>query len=116
TKRIARLNVPPNAALNGVDGLVLAGGSLYAVQNGVQPNRVTRVDLSADGTTVTGARILLMNHPAFDEPTLAVAVDGFLYVNAASQGGRFQNEKKPITPDEMRDAVILKVPLGAASR
>jgi sugar lactone lactonase YvrE len=116
TKRIARLSVPPDAALNGIDGLVLAGGSLYAVQNGVTPNRVTRVDLSADGTTVTGAKILEMNNPAFDEPTLAVAADGYLYVNAASQGGRFQNEKKPITPDEMREAVVLKLPLGAPAR
>jgi sugar lactone lactonase YvrE len=115
TKRVERLNVPPNAALNGADGLVLAGDSLYAVQNGIQPNRVLRVDLSADGTRVTGAKILEMNNPAFDEPTLAVAVDGFLYVNAASQGGKFQNEKKPITPDEMREAVILKVPLHPAA-
>jgi sugar lactone lactonase YvrE len=112
TKSVARLEVPPNAALNGVDGLVLAGTSLYAVQNGVEPNRVTRVDLSPDGARVTGARILVMNHPAFDEPTLAVAVDGFLYVNAASQGGKFRDEKKPITPAEMREAVILKVPLS----
>jgi sugar lactone lactonase YvrE len=111
TKAVARLNVPPNAALNGVDGLVLSDGHLFAVQNGIEPNRVLRVDLSPDGTRVSGARILLMNHPAFDEPTLAVAVDGFLYVNAASQGGKFRNEKKPITPAEMRDAVILKVPL-----
>jgi sugar lactone lactonase YvrE len=116
TKRIDRLNVPPDAALNGADGLVLAGGSLYLIQNGVQPNRVTRVDLSADGTRVTGAKILEMNNPAFDEPTLAVAVDGYLYVNAASQGGKFQNEKKPITPAEMRDAVILKIPIAPAAR
>jgi sugar lactone lactonase YvrE len=112
TKRVERLNVPQKAALNGVDGLVLAGGSLFAVQNGIVPNRVLRVDLSPDGTRVTGARILEMNNPAFDEPTLAVAVDGFLYVNAASQGGKFQNEKKPINPDEMRDAVVLKIPLA----
>jgi len=116
TKRITRLDVPQNAALNGVDGLVLSGGSLYAVQNGLVPNRVLRVDLGGDGVTVTGAKILEMNNPAFDEPTLAVAVDGFLYVNAASQGGKFQNEKKPITPDEMREAVVLKIPIGAPAR
>ena len=116
TKRITRLEVPQNAALNGVDGLVLSGGSLYAVQNGLVPNRVLRVDLGGDGVTVTRAKILEMNNPAFDEPTLAVAVDGFLYVNAASQGGKFQNEKKPITPDEMREAVVLKIPIGAPAR
>jgi len=115
TKSVVRLNVPQNAALNGADGLVLAGSSLFLVQNGVVPARVTRVDLSADGTRVIGAQILEMNNPAFDEPTLAVAVDGYLYVNAASQGGKFQNEKKPITPEEMREAVILKIPFHPAA-
>ena len=116
SKKITRLAVPPDVALNGVDGLVWAGGSLYAVQNGVEPNRVIRVDLSADGATVTGAKILEMNHPAFDEPTLAVVADGALYVTANSQGWKFQNQKKPIAPEEMQDAVILKLPLAPAPR
>jgi sugar lactone lactonase YvrE len=116
SKRLARLAVPPDAALNGVDGLVWSGGSLFAIQNGVEPNRVIRVDLAPDGSTVTGAKILEMNHPAFDEPTLAVAANGALYVCANSQGGKFRNEKKPIAPEQMRDAVILRVPLAPASR
>ena len=116
SKKLTRLAVPADVALNGVDGLVWAGGRLYAVQNGVEPNRVIRVDLSADGTTVTGAKILEMNHPAFDEPTLAVVAEGALYVTANSQGGKFRDEKHPITPEAMADAVILKVPLAPASR
>ena len=116
SKRLARLAVPPDLALNGVDGLVWSGGSLFAIQNGVEPNRVIRVDLGPDGTTVTGAKILEMNHPAFDEPTLAVAANGALYVCANSQGGKFRNEKKPIAPEQMRDAVILEVPLAPATR
>ena len=101
--------------MNGVDGLVWSGGSLYAIQNGVEPNRVIRVDLAADGVTVTGARILEMNHPAFDEPTLGVVAEGALYVSANSQGGKFRDEKKPISPEAMTDAVILKVPLAPAA-
>ena len=114
TKKISRLAGTADVALNGIDGLVWSGGSLFAVQNGVEPNRVIRVDLSADGTSVTGAKILEMNNPAFDEPTLAVAANGALYVTANSQGGKFQNQKKPITPEEMQDAVILKVPIAPA--
>ena len=115
TKQIARLAVPRGVALNGVDGLAWAGGSLYAIQNGVEPNRVIRVDLGPDGTTVTGAKILEMNHPAFDEPTLGVVVDGAFYVSANSQGGKFRNEKKSIAPEDMREAVVLKVPIGPAA-
>jgi sugar lactone lactonase YvrE len=116
SKRIARLAVPADVALNGVDGLVWAGGSLYAVQNGVEPNRIIGVDLASDGATVTGAKILEMNHPAFDEPTLAVVAEGALYVAANSQGGKFRDEKHPIAPEAMADAVILKVPLAPATR
>ncbi len=115
TKRVTPIAVPPDAALNGVDGLVYSGGSLYGIQNGVEPHRVTRLDLAADGATLAGAKILVMNHPDFDEPTLGVAAEGALYFTANSQGGKFQNEKKPITPDAMREAVILKVPLNPAT-
>ena len=115
SKRVTGLPVPPDATLNGIDGLVYAAGSLYGIQNGVEPNRVTRLELSADGATIAGAKILVMNHPDFDEPTLGVAAEGALYFTANSQGGKFQNEKKPITPEAMRDAVILKLPLPAAS-
>lgn len=115
SKRVTAFPVPPDAALNGIDGLVYAAGSLYGIQNGVEPNRVTRLELSADGTTIAGAKILVMNHPDFDEPTLGVAAEGALYFTANSQGGKFQNEKKPITPEAMQDAVILKLPLGGAA-
>ncbi len=116
SKQLARLAVPPGVALNGIDGLVYAGGSLYGVQNGVEPNRVVRVDLAADGLAVTGGKILEMNHPDFDEPTLAVAAQGALYVVANSQGGKFRDEKHPVAPDAMRDAVVLKIPLAAGAR
>jgi hypothetical protein len=38
-------------------------------------------------------------------------VSGALYFTADSQGGRFQDEKHPIRSEEMRDAVVLKLPL-----
>ncbi len=116
SRRVTRLAVPADAALNGIDGLAYANGSLYAIQNGVEPNRVTRLDLGADGVTITGAKILVMNDPAFDEPTLGVVAEGALYFTANSQGGKFQNDRRPIAPDAMQDAVILKVPLSPAVR
>jgi sugar lactone lactonase YvrE len=115
-KQLARLAVPPGIALNGIDGLVYAGGSLYGVQNGVEPNRVIRLDMAADGLTVTGGKILEMNNPDFDEPTLAVAAGEALYVVANSQGGKFRDEKHPIGPEAMREAVILKIPLAPGAR
>jgi sugar lactone lactonase YvrE len=110
-KKLTRFAVPPDLALNGIDGLASFGGALVAVQNGIQPNRVIRLDLTPDGAAIARARILEMNHPAFDEPTLGVVVSGALYFTADSQGERFRDEKHPVQPEEMRDAVVLKLPL-----
>jgi hypothetical protein len=108
---VRRLSVPPDLALNGIDGLVIHGSSLVAIQNGVRPHRVIQVDLAPDGVTVSGVRILVMNHDDLDEPTLGVVVGDTLYFTADSQGQKFLNEKKRIAPEEMREAIILKLPL-----
>jgi sugar lactone lactonase YvrE len=111
TRRIDPISVPPDLALNGIDGLVYADRGLVGIQNGISPHRVIRLDLAPDGVTVARSRILEMNHPAFDEPTLGVVVGDRLYFTANSQGGRFLDEKHPISPGEMRDAIILMLPL-----
>jgi sugar lactone lactonase YvrE len=113
TRRITPILVPADLALNGIDGLVYADGALVGIQNGISPHRVIRLDLAPDGVTIARSRILEMNHPAFDEPTLGVVVGDRLYFTANSQGERFLDEKHPITPGEMRDAVILMLPLRA---
>jgi sugar lactone lactonase YvrE len=111
TRKVTPLGVPPDLALNGIDGLALSGGSLIAIQNGILPHRVIRLDLAPDGLTISRARILEMNHPDFDEPTLGVVEGGALYFSADSQGQKFLDEKHPISPDDMREAFILKLPL-----
>ncbi len=110
-RRVTRLAVPADLSLCGIDGLTRYQNSLIAIQNGVIPHRVIRLDLAADGVTIARSRILEMNHPDFDEPTLGVVVDGALYFSADSQGQMFLNPEHPPRPEEMRDAVILKVPL-----
>lgn len=115
SKGVTAVAVPADLGLNGIDGLALFEKSLLAIQNGVIPHRVVRLDLAADGVTIAKSRILEMNHPDFDEPTLGVVADGWLYFSAGSQGQKFLNQKKPITPEEMREAVILKIPLAATA-
>ena len=111
SRRVQRLSVPPELALNGIDGLVYSKGRLIAIQNGVRPHRVIRLDLSPDGLTIKGGRILEMNHPDFDEPTLGVVVEDSLYFTADSQGQKFLDQKKPVAAEEMREAIFLKLPL-----
>ncbi|HEY1250428.1 MAG TPA: hypothetical protein VGH97_04515 [Thermoanaerobaculia bacterium] len=114
TKHVTPLAVPADVSFNGVDGLVSFAGSLIAIQNGVAPHRVTRVDLAPDGVAVLRARILEMNHPAFDEPTLGTVVDGTLYFTANNQGHLFHDTKHPYKAEDLRDAVILKLSLTSA--
>lgn len=111
TRRVLRLTAPDDLALNGIDGLVYASGGLVAIQNGIQPHRVLGLDLTPDGLGILRGRILEMNHPEFDEPTLGTVVEDALYFTADSQGQKFLDEKKPMPAGEMRDAVILRLPL-----
>ncbi len=112
SKEVAPLTVPADLTLAGVDGLAYAGpGRLVAIQNGVRPHRVTLLELAPDGVSVAKARIVEMNHPAFDEPTLGTVVDGVLFFSANNQGHRYYDTKNPPKPGDLQDAVILRVNL-----
>ena len=113
TKKITRLPVPADLALSGIDGLVYSAGRLVGIQNGIEPHRVVQLDLAPDGVKIARARILEMNHPDFDEPTLGTVVDGALYFSANNQGHRYYDTKNPYKASDLRDAVILKLPLAA---
>lgn len=111
SKKASRLLPPEDLALNGVDGLVYSEGRLAAIQNGIQPQRAIALDLSPDGTAIARSRILVMNHPVLDEPTLGTVVDGALYFSANNQGHLFRDAKNPPKLEDLKDAVILKVPV-----
>ena len=51
------LHHPDSLALNGIDGLYWSGGDLIAVQNGVEPNRISRLALLAD-SAVTRTEVM----------------------------------------------------------
>lgn len=113
TRSVTPLAVPSDLALNGIDGLVYSAGRLVAIQNGIEPHRVIQLDLAPDGVGIARARILEMNHPAFDEPTLGTVVDGTLYFTANNQGHRYYDTEHPYRPEDLQDAVILKLPLAS---
>jgi sugar lactone lactonase YvrE len=111
SRKASRMLPPPDLALDGVDGLVYAEGRLAAVQNGIEPQRAIMLELSPDGAAIARSRILVMNHPVLDEPTLGTVVNGELYFSANNQGHRFHDPKNPPRPEDLKDAVILRVPL-----
>ncbi len=75
----------PGVFSAGIDGLVRDGGSLLAVQNGVAPPRVIRLD--AD---LQRQQVLESGTPGFGEPTHAIVVDGALWFIADVGWDRFE--------------------------
>jgi sugar lactone lactonase YvrE len=116
TRAVAPIPVPADLALSGIDGLVYADGRLVAIQNGIEPHRVLLLELAPGGAQIAHGRILEMNNPHFDEPTLGTVVGGALYVSANNQGHRYYDLKNPPKSGDLQDAVILKVPLNAQAR
>ena len=107
SRKVTAVPTPADVPPNGIDGLAISGGSLYAVQNGIEPHRVVRLTLSRDGSRITAGRILEINNPLFDEPTLGIVAKGAFHYVADSQGGRFL--KGAVPEAEQREAVVLRV-------
>lgn len=100
----------PATCLFGIDGLYRHGNSLIAIQNGIRPHRVVRLQLSEDGAAVTASSILAMNLPPFDEPNLGQVVGESFYFIANSHWNRFDAEGK--LPAGLAGPVVLRIDLG----
>jgi sugar lactone lactonase YvrE len=94
TRTPALLPPPARTTLFGIDGLYAAPGGLIAVQNGINPQRIIRIDLAADGTP-SAARVLLAGHPAMSDPALGQVVDGLFDFIGNSGWSEFEKAKGP---------------------
>ena len=107
--KVERLALQGPASDYGIDGLYRYRDRLVAIQNGIQPHRVTSFRLSEDGTSIVEARVLAANLPAFDEPTLgAIHGDAFYFV-ANSHWNRFDRDNA--LPDGLSGPIVLKLSL-----
>jgi hypothetical protein len=80
TGQRTQLAVPPDAALNSIDGLAWQDGSLLAVQNSPYLHRVIRIRLGADGQSVASVSTVNARTPAEYSQTTAALVGSDLYV------------------------------------
>jgi len=104
---VEQVTAGAEVTLYGIDGLYRHGQELIAIQNGVRPHRVVALTLDADGTTISGSRILAANLPEFDEPTLGfVAGNAFCFV-ANSHWNRFDARNQ--LPDGLSGPIVLKL-------
>ena len=94
-----RLAAPPNASLIGIDGLISDGRFLYALQNGVAPQRVMKLRPDAAWSRIEAVDLLAANLPQLDEPTTGLVRDGELVFVSRSQWSDFDGEGAPRSPE-----------------
>lgn len=109
---VTTLTAPPDFAMFGIDGLNFTGDALIAIQNGKDPHRVVRFDLSPDGNSITAATTL-ESGAHLDEPTNGTIAGDTYYFVAASQGHRFDGGKTPAA-EELSEPVIRTLPIRKA--
>jgi sugar lactone lactonase YvrE len=80
------------APLGGIDGLVLEGGALLAVQNGIGRPRMVSIALDESGERATGLRVLENDPAALELPTTTCATGGAMYSIANSQLNAFSSD------------------------
>lgn len=75
--------------LGGIEGLYWYDGTLVAIENGMSPKRVIRLNLSKDGKSVTKMMPIDVTNAAFGLPTYGTVVGNDLYFIANSQKGLY---------------------------
>jgi hypothetical protein len=73
---------------------------------------VVQAFLDASGSRVTCVDLLERNHPTYDTPTTGVIVGADLCYVAGSQLNRVDAAGRPLPLDQLRESVVLKLPLG----
>ena len=98
--RAGKLPIPETLNLGGIDGLYLWDNHLIVIQNGIQPQRIMRLQLDSSGTRVESVRPLAVAQADFDFPTYGVIQDNNLYY--------FNHSQWIDQPDEMKPVKVLR--------
>jgi hypothetical protein len=103
---------PEDLALNGIDGLYLAGRSLLAVQNGTNPNRVVRLHLDRGLSRVTSWEVIESGSGQLGDPTHGIVVDGAFYFLGRAGWSRLDDDGALKNGKAFDEApVVLRFPL-----
>ncbi len=111
TRETSLLDVPFTMNTTGIDGLFFYDGNLIAIQNGLRPYRILRINLSARGDSIDSIGILARNLPEWDEPTLGQIVGHQLVYNAASGWPKFGANGQPLEDAELPPIRIMSIDL-----
>lgn len=107
THRPVLLTAPAHTTLFGLDGIYAVPGGLIAVQNGVNPQRVIRISLAADGSA-SAVNVLDAGHPAMTDLALGQVVNGHFDFVGNAGWNLFEKTK---TAGPARTVTILRTAL-----
>jgi len=108
--KVTYLPHPENLAVTGIDGLFLSRDSLIGVQNGTDPQRILRLRLSPEQTSITSLEVVEQSTPRLGEPTHAIEVDGIIYVTANVGWGKIDDEGKLKPNEQFTKPILLRFP------
>jgi hypothetical protein len=111
TRKTSWLKHPQGVALNGIDGLYLAGTSLLAVQNGTEPNRVLRLRLDKALSRVLSWDLIESGSPQLGVPTHGVIAEGAFYFLGNSGWDRLEEDGSEKKGAAFEAPVVLRFPL-----
>ena len=110
SKKWTALQNPNNikiARMESIDGIYFYKNTLIAIQPGI--NTVQQFFLDEKLNTITGSRLLEVNHPMMDNPTTGVLTNNQLYYIANAQFGSFDKDGKLFPMEQLYEPAILKV-------
>jgi len=111
TRTVTRVIDAPGTTSLGIDGIVLHGDAVIAVQNGVEPVRIARFMLDAEQRQITRVEVLDQQPALADEPTIGtVWRGGFVYV-ANSQWEKYDDTGQRRAGTQLRPTFLICVPL-----
>jgi hypothetical protein len=100
---------PRDLAASGIDGLVLVGRDLVALQNGIRPPRVLRLRLDRDHGSIESWSVIEAGTATLSEPTHGVAVDGWVYYIANAGWDRLEENGQVREGAALEKGVVRRV-------
>jgi len=107
SKAASVLKAPAHSTLFGIDGLYTVPGGLLAVQNGVNPPRILRIDLAESGAPQS-VHVLLQGHPKMSDVALGQVFNGHFDFIGNSGWALYEDPQAAPAP---RDIIILRTPV-----
>jgi hypothetical protein len=104
---------PPEipAALNGTDGLYLAGNTVLLTQNGTNPERTVRLHLDTSLHHILREEIIERSTPTLGDPTHGIIVGSDFYYIANSGWNHLDNQGNPKPNSPPTPAKVMRFPL-----